>query len=145
MEASTRTVQFGGVYSLDLPPRWEWAQDDGVLAIYRPDGVGALHLSVVTRETSLESAEAASLRLALSFAKERSWPISEREVRRYHIDGSAATEFQFTESGDSPSYWQVWHVVGDRCTVFVTYTSSADDLTVEAKDRVQIVESLRWS
>jgi hypothetical protein len=138
------TINWGDLFSLDIPPAWSWSDEDGVVAIFRSDGVGALQVSVLSREKTEQDPQAAAMQLALSFAREREWDVSDDEIRAFRIGDSSAAEFGLTERGDNPAYWQVWHLVGADRAAFITYTCDPDDSELEATERRRIVESFRW-
>jgi hypothetical protein len=144
MTRRASTVRWGDVFSVDLPATWSWSDEDGVVGIFRPDGVGTLQVSVLSRESAGQTAYEAAMQLAQSFIREREWDVSDKEIRATSIGGCSATEFQFTEHGYHPTYWQVWHLVGTRRAAFITYSCDPKDSELEPAERQRIVESFRW-
>jgi len=60
------------------------------------------------------------------------------------LPNSTVSEFAFAEHGDVATYWQVWHLVGDKRAAFITYTSDPTDSSAEESERQGIVKSFRW-
>ena len=83
--------------------------------------------------------------LAASFAGQRHWDLADMDIRTTTVGDSTISEFEFTEHGDTPTYWQVWHVVGPRRAAFATYTCEPERSHLEAADRQKIIESLEWT
>jgi hypothetical protein len=81
--------------------------------------------------------------LAESFAHQREWDVPRAGIRLSKLGASVVSEFEFIEHGDQPTYWQVWHVVGQRHAAFVTYTCDPGDADVELANRQRIVESMQ--
>jgi hypothetical protein len=111
--------------------------------MFRSDGVGALQVSVLKRADMSQRHDAA-VQLARSFAQQRQWDLPEGEIRTSSVEKYSITVFEFTEHGDSPTYWQVWHLVAVDRAAFITYTCDPADSEAEAVQRQCIVDSFRW-
>jgi hypothetical protein len=127
-----------------LPSGWEWSSERDGLSIFRTNGVGAIQISVLIRDTQGHSQSEDSHFLAIQCARDRRWNISEVELHNSVIDGCPVSEFAHIERSREATYWQVWHIVGSRHAAFVTYTCDAADADTERAERTAIVESLRW-
>jgi hypothetical protein len=144
MSMTAQLVRWGDVFTLRLPSPWLWSEHVGTIGIYQPGGVGALQVSIVSHGEGLRSKGDVALQLAQSFAQQRHWEVAASQIHATTNGINAVTEFEFTEHGDNPTYWQVWHVVGPRRAAFITYTCKPTDANVEANDRRKIVASFRW-
>jgi len=145
MVSGVQIIRWGDLFALSLAAQWAWSEDDGVISIFRSEGVGALQLSIVTMpKKNSRSAAAIARQLAETYASQRAWDVAGSDIRITALENSAVSEFGFTEHGDNPTYWQVWHVVGDRRAAFITYTCDPKDAEIEAADRRKIVESFQW-
>jgi hypothetical protein len=145
MTSGVYTVKWDSLFSLDLPQDWSWSTNEGVVSIFRHDGVGAIQVSVLVREDQGQSGQAVAFELARSFARQRLWDLPDSQIRtsRTRANDSIAM-FEFVEHGDSPTYWQVWHLVNAGRASFITYTCEVADSEVEAIERQRIVDSFRW-
>lgn len=144
MEHKMSIVRWGDLFSMDLPANWSWSDDEGVIGVFRAQGVGALQISVLSRKDRALSTEEASILLTRDFIHQRTWDIEDDEIEKLVIQGVSATVFEFVEHGDNPTYWQVWHLVGTKHAAFITYMCDPADSEVEEGDRRRIIESLRW-
>lgn len=144
MTRHASTVKWDGLFSVNLPQEWSWSTDEGTVSMFRPDGVGALQVSVLAREDQRQPHQAVAMQLARSFARQRQWDLPESEIRTSGVENYSITMFEFTEHGDSPTYWQVWHLVAVDRAAFITYTCGPVDKESEASERKRIVESFRW-
>lgn len=145
MALNSRLIQWGNVFTLGLPARWDWTDTGDVVSLFREDGVGALNISIVTRLGEEQSASVVARQLAESFAAERAWDLGDSEIRIAGTNDNAISEFEYTEHGDHTTYWQVWHVIDCHRAAFITYTSNPEDAHLEESERRQIVASFRWS
>lgn len=130
-----------GPITLSLLGGWEWSSDGNGLSLFRPDGVGAVQISILARDPKRSSQAGDAVLLALKCARDRRWTVDDSQVHMAVIGGCPAAEFSVVESD---AYWHVWHVVGQQNAAFVTYTCDAADADTESLERKSIVESLRW-
>lgn len=150
MTRHVSTVKWDGMFSVALPQEWAWSTDEGIVSMFRPDGVGVLQVSVLEREDRSQPQQAAAMQLARSFARQRQrqrqrqWDLPDREIRSSSVENYSITTFEFIEHGDKPTYWQVWHLVAVDRAAFITYTCVPADSEAEVVDRQRIVESFRW-
>lgn len=144
MKHHVSRVEWGDLFSVELPRQWSWSTDDGVVSMFRPDGVGALQVSVLTRERPGQSPREAAMQLARAFVQQQHWDLHDHRIHASSVDGNSMTMFAFTEHGDNPTYWQVWHIVGTDRAAFITYTCDPADSDVEDVERRSIVDSFRW-
>lgn len=142
--STSSIVNWGKVFSVRMPESWTWEEQNGIVSVYKPDGAGVLNISLVDRGNSHGGARAISRQLAASWASQRSWDVSEQRIRTFGTEANAISEFEFTEHGDQPAFWHVWHVVGESRAAFVTYTCEPADSELESKERNAIISSLRW-
>jgi hypothetical protein len=80
----------------------------------------------------------------MDFASQRSWDLTDAQIRYSTISGSALSDFEFIEHGDRPTYWHIWHIIGNQRAAFISYISDPKDAPLEAVAALQIVESFRW-
>jgi hypothetical protein len=141
---SSKIYRWGDVFSLSLPPGWVCEDSEGVVTIVRPDGAGALNISLIRVNGELADASLIARRLADGFVSQRAWDVGEADIRVKGTNAFAVSEFEFTQHGDDPSYWQVWHAVGAQRAALITYTSDPEDAEMETAERNEIVDSFRW-
>jgi hypothetical protein len=135
----TGRVTWEGLLALDLPPRWEWTEEDGILTVYDPDGVGALLFSF-----GQPSAAEPVLDLeALGRQVARSQGLSDRAVVITSVGGHQATYFDGTSAEDD-TFWRIWHVAQGQRIARITYSCDAGDRTIEAEPIDGILASVVW-
>lgn len=144
MKAVGRDISWGGLFALTLPSGWSWSDDEGMVGIFHPKGVGVLQISFVRLTGEEGPNETVARGLAQSFADQRGWDLNANTISVSGARKDAVSQFEFTEHGDAAAYWQVWHIVGNRRIAFITYTCDPADADVEAADRKEIVDSFRW-
>lgn len=133
-----------GWFSLTLPDDWSFSEENGVISIFNEDtGVGALQVSFARRKVQQKPTEKEARQLALDFASQRGWKLSEDAIQLLEISDSPASVFNFHDDEDSSS-WQIWHIVNDERVAFITYVCDPADFSVEEQTRRQMVETFRW-
>jgi hypothetical protein len=143
MKNSVSTVKWGKLFSVDLPQEWSWSTDEGLVSVFRSDGVGILQISVLARGSRSQSKQADAIQLAQSYVKQQQWAIQDPGILTSSIDEFAIAMFDVVDNEIS-TYWQVWHLVGDDRAAFITYTCDFADSKIEATAREEIVKSFRW-
>jgi hypothetical protein len=132
-----------GWCSLAIPPGWSWGEDDGVVSLTRPDGVGAFQMSFATRERYGPAGADEALELAGHWAHSRGW--ADVGLRARAIGGTPAAELEYIEgAAEDATYWKAWHVVESRRAVLMTYVCALSDAELERVEREEIAESFRW-
>lgn len=125
-------------FSLEVPENWEFAESSESISLYRPDGVGAFTISLITTE-SFDAATAARV-LVQRFAKQRGWIEAPQCVAK----GDNASCVIRNDEGDD--YWVVvaHALAGASKAVLISYTVDRHDEQSERSDRDRILESFRW-
>jgi len=132
-----------GWCSLDVPRGWSWTQEEGVITLFRDNGVGALHLSFGRRERlgPVDSTEA--LELASSWARSRGW--TDIGIRSVVLAGGPSAEFKYVEkTNEESTFWDVWYLVEHQRAALFTYVCESADAGVEENARERIVASFTW-
>ncbi len=116
------------------------------ISIFREhDGVGAIQLSFAERTSRKLPSPEEVIAIAKKYATQREWRVPDDAVRLTEIDGSPCAVFEYVQSGDESSYWQVWHILDSTRLVFITYVCDSNESTAELSERNAVVASLKWS
>jgi hypothetical protein len=134
---------WGGWFAIAAPSGWSQEQDDEVILFYDNDGgVGALQVSLASRNLEKPVSYADAEGLAQSFAASRSWTAVVFE--EIEISGSPGCRFTYVEPDGEPMFWEVWHIVDDTRAATITYLCDVEQEPVERSIRQEIVSSFRW-
>ncbi len=133
-------VTWEGLLALELPEHWAWTEEDGIITVYDPEGVGALLFSF-----GLPSAAETVLDLeALGRQVARSQGLSDHAVAVTPVGGNQATYFDGT-SREHGTFWRIWHVAQGQRIARITYSCDGDDRAIEAEQIDAIVASIVWA
>jgi hypothetical protein len=136
----SQQVIWDGYLSLTMPLGWDWAQDDGVISIYDPTGVGVLQISFAASHVEPWAIE--PLELTKSFAEAQG--VEHVRPDRMILDGLPAGYFEGITKGNDPSLWRIWSVGRNGRIVTVSYTCSEEDRDFERSHVDKLIRSMRW-
>lgn len=132
-----------GLCSLEIPQDWSVREEEGVISIFNPQGVGALQISFAARERTGAVSATEPMELASEWTRARG--IADVGLKRLMHFGMHAVEFETIERSDEDlTFWQVWAIVGERRAAFVTYVCDAADALVEKSERERIMASFSF-
>ncbi len=117
----------------DLPPGWCAQHDRDNVAIYHPDGVGALQISSF-RKPHGEVSEADLREMA------EGAPADANGLRPVHAGEFAGLR---CESLDDRTYWVRWFVAREAVALHVTYNCAALECDREREEIGRMVASLK--
>lgn len=132
-----------GWYRLTLPDGWEADEDEAPVAIYDPQGVGALQLTAESPKARKAGERIDVFLMMRAFLKRVGVDVDESASRRESRNG---LEWAFTEyEADSPDgrvFWRLWFATNHDVLAFLTYACPAEDREVERTAVDGIVESM---
>jgi hypothetical protein len=119
-----------GWFRLEIPEGWESAEEEGTLALSRPDGPGALQLTVREAPRGGAAGQRVDPYLLLrAFAAQTGVDFELSSPRRWTsgpLDW-AACEWTAEEGEDGTVAWRGWMATNQDLLAFATYASPADD------------------
>lgn len=121
-----------GWYQIAVPDHWEVDGDDTPVAVYDPNGPGAIQITAEAPK-SRKAGERIDVFLVMrAFLKSTGVALDEENARRWSKDGIewASTEYE-GESPDGPVFWRVWFATNHDVLAFFTYACPADEKDVE--------------
>jgi hypothetical protein len=122
--SSDETIVWDGLLTLELPRDWENYEEDGVITICHPDGVGALQFSFASgTDGTMPDVE----EYAAEFARDHGLDAA---VQRNRLGGFAAAYVEGQSCQDERDFWRAWYAARPNRQAFVTYNCPA-----ESRDR----------
>jgi hypothetical protein len=128
-------VSEAGWFSLVYPADWE-AEGNDYLAIYHPEGVGALHIS------AYEAPELVDPKTELVEHLSQENPSAQVESIKTSIEREK--KVASFESVHEQSFQKVWFVASDFYLVIATYHSDVEDREKEIGEIEEIVHSIEF-
>jgi hypothetical protein len=135
--------QWDGWCSLKIPDVWNVDEDEGIISITRPDGVGALQISFASREKSVPPTPDEAILLAKTVTDSPNWKNANIQSLIHGAGPAAFIEYRETDANED-SYWCFWCLLDARRAAFITYTSAWVDRQIEKSAYEYIVTSFRW-
>ena len=133
-----------GWYRLDLPEGWVVDEDESPLAIYHPDGAGALQLSAETPRPLPPGGKIDVFLMLRAFLKQTGVDFDETLATRSFAGGLDRATYEYT--ADSPEdgkvLWRAWMLTNHDIVVFLTYACREEDQDTERAAIDAIVSSL---
>jgi hypothetical protein len=127
-----------GYLSLDLPRGWEIQEEDSIISIYNPQGVGALQISFA--RASSKAARIDAHDLTSNFAAGQGFEdVSPRSAELAGLEGS-----YFEGINMDGELWRIWQAGRNGRAVLISYTCGACDAAVERGEIDEIIASIRW-
>lgn len=118
-----------GWYTVELPEGWTVDEDEDPVAIYHPDGVGALQVSAETPRLSKAGEKPDVFLMLRAFLRGTGVDIDAIPSRRGSARGMDWAEAEYVE--DSPQegkvFWLARMVVTPNSLVFLTYACAEED------------------
>jgi hypothetical protein len=126
-----------GWYRLELPEGWEIDEDESPVAIYHPDGAGALQVTAETPRPLPPGGKIDVFLMLRAFLKQTGVDFDETLARRSTERGLDRAFYEY--AADSPEdgriVWRSWMVTNHDIVVFMTYACREEE---EERDRAAI-------
>ena len=122
----------GNNWSLELLPCWIGEHGEACSTIYHPNGVGALQISCLLKDSEITDVDL-------------------EELAEHHLNAGARVSdaacgefFGFTLAfGVDGEFWQYWYVCKDNTALVITYNCNEVDLCSELEQVKEMVANLR--
>jgi hypothetical protein len=130
-------VIWEGFVSLLIPEPWESGEDEGVMTIFNPNGVGALQISFAKSVAPTIDLEELTEKMSRDVGlKTSSRPTTVGSVWSTYVEGV---------SGEGePTYWRIWHIAGRDRVACVTYNCAPSNAGVETESVDRVLASWTW-
>jgi len=136
-----------GWYRLTLPEGWEADEDESPVAIYHPEGAGALQVTAETPRPLPPGGKIDVFLMLRAFLKQTGVDFVEEAATRTTERGLDRAFYEYT--ADSPEdgkvVWRSWMVTNHDIVVFLTYACREEDEDRERAAIDSIVASLELS
>jgi hypothetical protein len=118
-----------GWYRLTLPDGWEVdEEDEGVAAIYEPEGAGALQVSAQTPRPLPPGGKIDVFLMLRAFLKQTGVDFIEEAGTRRTEKGLDWATYEYTaDSGEGDLLYRSWMATNHDILVFLTYACRAED------------------
>lgn len=138
-----RVFEKKGWFRLTIPDGWEVDEDETPIAIYDPDGAGALQVTAETPRPLPPGGRIDVFLMLRAFHKQTGVDFDESLAKRWTERGlDWASCEQVSESEDGELLWRSWMVTNHDLVVFLTYGCRTDDGDVQRKEVDAVVASL---
>jgi hypothetical protein len=136
-----------GWYRLEIPEGWEVDEDESPVAIYHPDGAGALQVTAETPRPLPPGGRIDVFLMLRAFLKQTGVDFDETLARRSTERGldRAFYEYEADSPEDGRIVWRSWMVTNHDIVVFMTYACREEDEDLERAAVDSIVASLTLS
>lgn len=125
-------LRWPGFFSTLIPESWEWFEEDGLISIFDPNGVGALQFSFFKITNSSINKKKIASDLAINFAKNKNWHVDDSNIKHVAYGNFPASLLEMNASEDNEVvHWRVWHLIHNTHVLLVTYNCSVDDIGLE--------------
>jgi hypothetical protein len=136
-----------GWYRLTLPDGWEADEDESPVAIYHPEGAGALQVTAETPRPLPPGGRIDVFLMLRAFLKQTGVDFIEEAATRSTERGLDRAFYEY--SAESPEegnvVWRSWMVTNHDIVVFLTYACREEDKDLERAVVDGIVGSLELS
>ena len=136
-----------GWYRLTLPEGWEADEDESPVAIYHPEGAGALQVTAETPRPLPPGGKIDVFLMLRAFLKQTGVDFVEEAATRTTERGLDRAFYEYT--ADSPEdgkvVWRSWMVTNHDIVVFLTYACREEDKDADRTAVDAIVASLELS
>ncbi len=118
-----------GWYRLELPEGWEVDEDESPVAIYHPDGAGALQVTAETPRPLPPGGKIDVFLMLRAFLKQTGVDFDETLARRTTERGldRAFYEYAAESPEDGRIVWRSWMVTNHDVVVFLTYACREEE------------------
>lgn len=136
-----------GWFRLTLPDGWEVDEDESPVAIYHPEGAGALQVTAETPRPLPPGGKIDVFLMLRAFLKQTGVDFDESLARRSSERGLdlASYEYGAESPEEGPALWRSWMVTNHDVVVFLTYACREEDRDRERATIDGIVSSLELS
>ena len=136
-----------GWYRLTVPDGWEIDEDESPVAIYHPDGAGALQVTAETPRPLPPGGRIDVFLMLRAFLKQTGVDFDETLAVRATERGldRASYEYSAESPEEGPVTWRSWMVTNHDIVVFLTYACREEDEDRERAAIDGIVASLELS
>ena len=136
-----------GWYRLTVPDGWEIDEDESPVAIYHPDGAGALQVTAETPRPLPAGGRIDVFLMLRAFLKQTGVDFDETLAVRTTERGldRASYEYSAESPEEGPVTWRSWMVTNHDIVVFLTYACREEDEDRERAAIDSIVASLELS
>ena len=136
-----------GWFRLTLPDGWQVDEDENPLAIYHPEGAGALQVTAETPRPLPPGGKIDVFLMLRAFLKQTGVDFIEEAATRSTDRGLDRAHYEYT--ADSPEegqvVWRSWMVTNHDIVVFLTYACRKEDEDLERAAVDGMVASLELS
>jgi hypothetical protein len=138
------TFEKKGWYRLDVPEGWEVDADETPVAIYRPDGAGALQVTADAPRPLPPGGKIDVFLMLRAFLRQTGVDFDEVLATRTAGGGLERAAYEYTADSpeDGPVLWRSWMVTNHDVVVFLTYACREEDQEAERAQVDAIVASL---
>ena len=136
-----------GWYRLEIPEGWEVDEDESPVAIYHPDGAGALQVTAETPRPLPPGGKIDVFLMLRAFLKQTGVDFDETLARRSTERGldRAFYEYEADSPEDGRIVWRSWMVTNHDIVVFLTYACQKENKDRERATVDAIITSLELS
>jgi hypothetical protein len=133
-----------GWFRLELPEGWEVDEDESPVAIYHPEGAGALQLTAETPRPLPPGGKIDVFLMLRAFLKQTGVDFDETLAQRTTEKGQdrAFYEYSAESAEEGVVLWRSWMVTNHDIVVFLTYACRQEDEASERATVDGIVSSL---
>ena len=133
-----------GWYRLSLPEGWEADEDEDPVAIYDPQGAGALQVTAETPRPLPPGGKIDVFLMLRAFLKQTGVDFEEEEARRFTERGLDWARYEYVAPSpeDGQLLWRTWMATNHDQVVFLTYACREEDGDRERAQVDAIIESL---
>lgn len=134
-----------GWYRLEIPEGWQVDEDESPVAIYHPDGAGALQVTAETPRPLPPGGKIDVFLMLRAFLKQTGVDFDETLARRSTERGldRAFYEYDADSPEDGRIVWRSWMVTNHDIVVFLTYACREEDQETDRAAIDGIVASLQ--
>ena len=134
-----------GWYRLEIPEGWEVDEDESPVAIYHPEGAGALQVTAETPRPLPPGGKIDVFLMLRAFLKQTGVDFDETLARRSTERGldRAFYEYEADSPEDGRVVWRSWMVTNHDIVVFLTYACREEDQETDRAAIDAIVASLQ--
>jgi len=134
-----------GWYRLEIPEGWEIDEDESPVAIYHPEGAGALQVTAETPRPLPPGGKIEVFLILRAFLKQTGVDFDETLARRSTERGldRAFYEYDADSPEDGRIVWRSWMVTNHDIVVFLTYACREEDQEADRAAIDGIVASLQ--
>jgi hypothetical protein len=133
-----------GWYRLEIPEGWEVDEDESPVAIYHPEGAGALQVTAETPRPLPPGGKIDVFLMLRAFLKQTGVDFDETLARRSTERGldRAFYEYEADSPEDGRILWRSWMVTNHDIVVFLTYACREEEQETDRAAIDGIVASL---